>query len=250
MKISLITVTYNSEEFLEGCIQSVINQSYSNIEYIIVDGNSTDSTPAIIEKYRSFISKYISEPDLGIYDAMNKGINMASGEIIGVLNGDDYFADNGVLSDISEEFNKSGADIVYGNLWYVSRNDPAKIIRKWISKSFNRNSMKYGWMPAHPTFYARKKLFARYGNYDLLYQSAADYELMLRFLFKHNQKSSFLNRVFVKMRTGGLSNKSLKNRINASLNDRRAMKKNGISFSWLFFILKPIRKIEQFINHN
>ena len=249
MKISLITVTYNSGEFLEECIQSVISQSYSNLEYIIIDGGSTDSTISVIHKYKPYISVFISEPDLGIYDAMNKGIEHATGEVIGILNGDDFFADSLVLNRISEEFQKSRADIVYGNLWYVSRQNSAKIVRKWISKSCTNVSMQYGWMPAHPTFYAKRKLFQEFGNYDLLYKSAADYDLMLRFLFKHQRSSSFVNKVFVKMRTGGVSNQSITNRLKASLNDCRAMSNNGIIWPWLSIIFKPLRKIEQFFNN-
>lgn len=249
MKISLITVTYNSGEFLEECIQSVISQSYINLEYIIIDGGSTDSTIPIIHKYKPYISVFISEPDLGIYDAMNKGIALATGDVIGILNGDDFFADNLVLNRISEEFQKSRADIVYGNLWYVSRLNSAKIVRKWISKSCTNRSMQYGWMPAHPTFYAKRKLFTEFGKYDLLYKSAADYDLMLRFLFKHQRSSSFVNKVFVKMRTGGVSNQSITNRLKASFNDRKAMKNNGIILPWLSFVLKPLRKIEQFFNN-
>jgi glycosyltransferase involved in cell wall biosynthesis len=249
MKISLITVTYNSGEFLEECIQSVISQSYNDLEYIIIDGGSTDPTISIIHKYKPFISFFITEPDLGIYDAMNKGIALATGDVIGILNGDDFFADDLVLNRIAEEFQKNKADIVYGNLWYVARQNSAKIVRKWISKSYTNRSMQYGWMPAHPTFYAKRKLFTEYGNYNLLYKSAADYDLMLRFLFKHQRSSSFVNKVFVKMRTGGVSNQSINNRLKASINDRKAMKNNGINWPWLSIVFKPLRKIEQFFNN-
>ncbi|MEO8795300.1 MAG: glycosyltransferase family 2 protein [Daejeonella sp.] len=248
MKISLITVTYNAAEFLEECIQSVINQTYKNLQYIIVDGGSTDKTISIINKYKEHISVFISEPDKGIYDAMNKGIKSADGDVVGILNADDFFADQEVLSTIANEFESSKADIVYGDLWYISRDNLAKVTRKWISGDFKRFKMQFGWMPAHPTFYAKKALFDQYGLYDLSYKTAADYDLMLRFLYKQQTVSSYVNKVFVKMRTGGVSNKLLINRFNATLNDRKAMENNGISFSWLLILMKPFRKIEQFFN--
>ncbi len=248
MKISLITVTFNAGEFLEECIQSVINQNYKNLQYIIVDGGSTDKTLSIINKYKEHVTLFIPGPDRGIYDAMNKGINSADGEVIGVLNADDFFADKDVLLSIANEFKSSNAGIIYGDLWYVGRNNPEKVIRKWISGNFERLKMQYGWMPAHPTFYAKKTLFEQYGLYDLSYKTAADYDLMLRFLYKYQTTSSYLHKVFVKMRIGGVSNKLLINRFNATLNDRKAMENNGIAFSWLLILMKPFRKIEQFFN--
>ena len=246
MKISIITVTYNAEEFIEQCIQSVIGQSYKNIEYILIDGASSDSTLNIVQQYKNNINVLISEVDQGIYDAMNKGIKLASGDVIGILNADDFFADQDVVANIVKSFTENKTDIVYGNLWYVDRKNPDLIIRKWISKPFSYRAMSWGWMPAHPTFYARKKLFYELGFYDLKLNSCADYELMLRFLYLNKRKSIWLNKVLIKMRVGGVSNISINSRITASRNDFTAMRINRISWPLLKVIIKPLRKIHQY----
>lgn len=247
MKISLITVTYNAEEFLESCIQSVICQRYSDLEYIVIDGKSSDYTIDIIRKFEKYINKLLIEPDLGIYDAMNKGISLATGDVIGILNADDYLENEYVISKIAETFSKKNTDIVYGDLNYVNRYDTSKIVRKWRSKVFNKKLLDGGWMPAHPTFYARKELFSRYGNYRLIYGSAADYELMLRFMYRNTASASYLNEVIVNMRIGGVSNSSVKNRVRASLNDFKAMIDNGMKYPYLTIVLKPLQKIGQFL---
>ncbi len=246
MKISIITATYNSAKHLKSCLQSVINQDYTEIEHIIIDGGSTDQTLQIIDQYKDKISKIVSEKDRGIYDALNKGIALATGDVIGVLHSDDFFADEKVLSDVAAAFNNSKAGIVYGNLDYVHRDNPGKIIRKWRSKPYKRAFFSWGWMPAHPTFYARKNLFNQLGNYNLTYKSAADYDLMLRFMYKNLNQSYFLNKTMVKMRVGGLSNKSFNNRWKANREDLQAMRNNGISFPYITVVLKPLRKITQF----
>ena len=248
MKITIITVVYNGGEFLESCIRSVLSQTYRNIEYIIIDGGSTDAGLSIIDKYKDKISIVVSEKDRGIYDAMNKGISLADGDVIGFLNSDDFFADDDVVADIAAAFSEPEVDVVYGDLWYVSRRDPQKVIRKWQSKPFSRKAMDWGWMPAHPTFYARSRVYKKYGIYDLKFKSAADYELMLRFLYLNLSKSVYLCRVFVKMRMGGVSNHSVRNRLLATMNDQRAMQNNGIRWSWLKILFKPLRKINQYFN--
>jgi len=247
MKISLITVTYNAEEFLESCLESVICQTYSDLEYIIVDGNSSDYTVNIIRKFENNVNQLLIEADAGIYDAMNKGLNLATGDIIGTLNADDFLADKDTISKIAETFSKYNTDIVYGNLNYVSRDKPSEIVRKWRSKIYSKNLFNWGWMPAHPTFYAKRELFKRYGNYQLNYGSAADYELMLRFMYKNNASARYLDELIVNMRVGGISNSSLKNRLNASTNDLKAMINNGIRFPYLAVCLKPIQKVVQFL---
>ena len=248
MKITIITVVYNGGDFLENCIRSVISQTYSNIEYIIIDGASTDASLSIIEKYNDRISIVVSEPDLGIYDAMNKGIALAGGDVIGTLNSDDFFADDTVIAGVAAAFNDSGVDAAYGDLCYVSRQDPQRIIRNWVSKPYSRKAMAWGWMPAHPTFYVRSDVYRAHGNYDLKYKSAADYELMLRFLYLNKSKSVYLPRVLVMMRTGGVSNSSAYNRLQAASYDLRAMRNNGIKWPWLKILFKPLRKINQFLN--
>ena len=248
MKISIITVALDAEQFIEHCIRSVISQSYSQIEYIIIDGGSADSTISIIQKYAAQVKILVSEKDQGIYDAMNKGIALATGEVIGILNADDFFADDHVLADVAAAFNQKAVDVVYGDLWFVDRRDPGKVLRKWISGPFSRRAMGWGWMPAHPTFYARKELFYKYGLYNLKFNFAADYELMLRFLYLNNNKSFYLSRVFVKMRMGGVSNHSVYNRLRANFNDLKAMRENGVSLAWLKIFMKPLRKVNQFFN--
>ncbi len=247
MKISIITVALNAEEFIGDCIRSVIGQTYGDIEYIIVDGASTDGTLGVISRYQQKIARVISEKDQGIYDAMNKGIAAATGEVIGILNADDFFADPGVLSAVALEFKNEQTDVVYGNLYFVNRQNTEDIMRRWVSKPFNRMGMEWGWMPAHPTFYARKSCFKNWGVYKLNLNSSADYELMLRFMYLNKANSKFLNRVMVMMRMGGVSTKSVNNRLLALWNDFKAMRENGITFAWIKIFVKPLRKIVQYL---
>jgi glycosyltransferase involved in cell wall biosynthesis len=244
LKISLITVAYNAEDTILNCIESVISQNYSNIEYIFIDGGSTDKTLSIAENYRYFMKYLISEPDGGIYDAMNKGIGLASGQIIGTLNADDFFAAADVLPSIAGIFKNYPADVVYGDLDYVTRD--GRIVRKWRSGTYAYGMFNRGWMPPHPTFYCRRELFLELGCYNLQYGTAADYELMLRFMHRSGMDVRYLNKVLVSMTAGGVSNKSFRNRINAWQCDFRAMKANGIAFPILALVLKPMRKIFQY----
>ena len=246
MRLSIITVVYNGEAFISDCIRSVLIQTYQDVEYIIVDGGSTDGTIECIKSFGKGITTFISQKDLGIYDAMNKGIAMATGNVIGILNADDFFSDEYVLENIARAFKGLDSDVVYGDLFYISRNDNTRIVRKWTGQSYNDGLFSYGWMPAHPTFYARKELFERYGNYDLSYGSAADYELMLRFMHRYKVRATYLPHVFVQMRTGGISNRCLGNRIEALLQDYRAMKAHMVSYPWITVLMKPLRKMTQF----
>ncbi|TZF86416.1 glycosyltransferase (plasmid) [Pedobacter sp. BS3] len=246
MKISLITVTYNAQAFLEHSLQSVMAQDYGDVEYIVIDGRSTDNTLQIINHYRDSVDILVSEPDNGMYDALNKGISLATGDVVGVLHADDYFAGPQVISRIADTFKASAADIVYGNLDYVHPQNSDKVVRKWRSKPYSKGMFDWGWMPAHPTFYARRDLFTRYGAYKPGFGSAADYELMLRFIHKHEACTVFLPEVIVKMRTGGMSNSSVKNRVSANKADLEAMRINGIRFPRITALLKPLRKLPQF----
>jgi len=246
MKISIITVTYNAEEFLKTCIDSVQRQTHSDIEYIIIDGISSDKTLTIATSYGN-ISQLVSEKDRGMYDALNKGIKMATGEVIGILNADDYLASDNVISKVAKTFSETGASVLYGDLCYVDKQDTGKIIRRWKSKPYKKGLFQWGWMPAHPTFYARRELFEQYGDYRLDMGSAADYELMIRFLHRHRLKPAYLPAVMVNMRTGGVSNSSVANRIKANKADLEAMKINGIRYPRLAAFLKPVRKIPQFL---
>ena len=246
MKISLITVSYNAENTISRCIESVIGQNFKNIEYIIIDGGSTDKTTQIIAQYKEYTSIFLSEPDKGIYDAMNKGINLASGDIIGMLNADDYFADSSVLSAVADAFARQNANITYGDLDYI--NTQGNIVRKWRSGMYTNSMFKRGWMPPHPTFYCKRSLFKQYGFYSLEYGTAADYELMLRFMYLNKIAAFYIKKVMVKMSTGGASNKTLNNRIKGLFFDLKAMRNNKIPFPAITLILKPLRKIIQYFH--
>ncbi len=246
MKVSIITVTYNSEKFLADCIESVKKQTYGNIEHIIVDGKSTDGTLRIINKYSNSISSWISEPDRGIYDAINKGMRMATGDIIGVLNSDDMLASADVIMDIVAYFDQSDVEAIYGDLAFVHPENSQKLLRYWKGSPYKRSRFKYGWMPAHPTFYIRKELVSKFGEYENHYITAADYEFMARYLFSNKVKAAYLQKLIVKMRTGGASNSSVYKRLRANRRDYLAMKKNNIPFAFVVSILKPLSKIPQF----
>lgn len=244
LKISIITVCYNAVQTIERCIKSVINQNYPNVEYIVVDGGSTDGTLVILNKYQAQISTLISEPDKGLYDAMNKGIALATGEVVGILNADDFFTNNTIINSIAQAFQISRADILYGDLDFV--NADGKVVRKWRSGLYKHGKFEWGWMPPHPSFYAKKTLFEKNGMYRLDYGSAADYELMLRFMHNHLVNIYYLKEKILCMQTGGISNKSLNSRVKAYVNDLKAMRENGIKLPLLTLILKPLRKIFQY----
>lgn len=250
MKISIITVCYNSASTIEDTILSVFNQSYKNIEYIIVDGASKDNTVDIIKKHSDKITKWISEKDNGIYDAMNKGVEMATGDVIGILNADDVFANNEVISLIAQKFEDNLVDALYADLKYVQRDDTTKVIRYWKSGEYTDGKFYNGWMPPHPTLYLRKEVYTKYGNYRIDMPSAADYELMLRMIHVHKIKIDYLPIITVLMREGGLSNKSIQHRIKANRDDRRAWEVNGIRPRFYTLLLKPLSKILQFVVKN
>jgi len=248
MKVSIITVTYNSEKYLADCIKSVRRQNYKDIEHIIVDGKSSDGTVKIIRDHSEHISHWISESDRGMYDAINKGIQLATGDVIGVLNSDDMLASADAIRTIADCFMHSDTDSVYGDLVYVDPEDTQKILRFWKGVSYKRFRFRYGWMPAHPTFYMRRNLIKQYGLYENHYYTAADYEFMARYLYKYRVTSTYLDQMIIKMRSGGASNDHLLSRLRANRRDYLAMKKNNIPFSFLVSILKPIIKIPQFKN--
>lgn len=246
-KISIITVTYNSAATLEHTIQSVLLQDHPDLEYIVVDGASTDETLNIIRKYRHKIDHFVSEKDNGLYYALNKGIALATGDIVGMLHADDFYIDDHVLSKVDARFARSGADAVYADLYYVDTADTGKIIRKWKSGEYSEGKFLWGWMPPHPAFFVKKEIYNRYGGFDTTLRSAADYELMLRFIHKNKIKLAYLPEYIVKMRTGGQSNASLKNRVKANQEDRKAWELNGLKPYFFTLALKPLRKIFQFI---
>ena len=245
LKLSLVTVVYNAQDTIRQCIQSVISQNYPNLEYIIIDGGSTDNTLSIIREYHDHIHVLVSEPDQGIYDAMNKGIRLATGDVVGMLNADDQFAGDDVLQSVAGIFTQQDTEIVYGDLDIMDQH--RRVIRKWRSGQYNRNAFKLGFMPPHPTFYCRRNLFDQFGFYSLDHGSAADYELMLRLMYRHGVRSYHLKQVMVNMRTGGISSKNWKNRLKAWQYDLLAMRQNKLPFPILTLVLKPLRKILQFL---
>lgn len=244
-KISIITIAYNSEKTIEDTIRSVVSQDYPNLEYIIVDGASKDSTMEIVNRYKDQIATIVSESDKGIYDAMNKGVELATGDVVGILNSDDFYANNQVISNVANTI--GNADAIYADLVYVSQEDTDKVIRRWISGAYKVGAFKKGWMPPHPTFFLKKSCYNQYGTYNLQLKSAADYELMLRMVHKHKIKVAYLPEVITKMRVGGQSNASLKNRIAANKEDRLAWKLNGLKPGPFTLTAKPLRKLTQFI---
>ena len=247
MKISIITISFNSVKTILETIQSVQTQTYKNIEYIIKDGGSNDGTIEVINQYLGQLSLVISEPDKGIYDAMNKGIRMASGDIIGILNSDDIYVDANVLSDVIQQFNSNKKlDILYGDLIYVKKNDTSKVVRKWKSKPYFKNFFEYGNVPPHPTIFVKKNIYQEAGLFDIQYKLAADYEFMLRVFKKYNYESKYINRVMVKMRMGGATNKSFKNIINGNKEILSAWRNNGLKPP---INLMPIRIVKRLLQY-
>jgi len=210
MKISIITVCYNSADTIADTIASVASQQYKDKEHIIVDGASRDSTMDIVKSAGS-ITRYISEPDKGIYDGMNKGLKLATGDVIGLLNADDFYADDTVLTQVAEAFKKPNIQACFANLVYVDQHDTSRVVRYWKSRPYQQGLFKSGWMPAHPTFFVRKEVYEQYGLFDLSYKIAADFELLFRFIEQKNITTAYIDNVLVHMRTGGTTNKNLKN---------------------------------------
>jgi glycosyltransferase involved in cell wall biosynthesis len=262
MKVSIITVSYNSAKTIGDTISSVRKQSYKNIEYIVVDGNSTDGTIEIVKQFldsskdvtqdakqdssKGLVSKFLCEKDKGIYDAMNKGLALATGDIIGVLNSDDFYCADDVIEQVVLAFQKNNSDCLYGDLNYVDAVDTSKIVRKWRSGYFFKENFLKGWMPPHPTFFVKKSCYENFGTFETQFKSAADYELMLRFLFKESCSAQHLLKVMIHMRAGGVSNVSLKNRLRANREDRLAWKINGLKPKWFTLLRKPLSKLKQY----
>lgn len=245
--VTIITTSFNSSKTISESIFSVVSQSYPNIEYILIDGASTDGTIDIIKSYGSRITKLVSEPDFGIYHAMNKGLKLATGDIIGILNSDDLYIDENVISMVVDQFNKSDCDSLYGDLYYVFKENTNIIVRQWISKQFILGSFKQGWHPPHPTFFVRKQVYEKYGYFNLQLKLAADFELMLRFLEKFKVSTYYIPRPLVKMRLGGATNNSFKNIFIQNIECYQSFKKNNLSISIFYPFKRLFPKILQFI---
>lgn len=246
IKVSIITATYNSAATVADTLASVASQTYPEVEHLIIDGVSKDETLTIVKQF-NHVSKVVSEPDKGIYDAMNKGILLATGDVVGILNSDDFYAGDAVLSQVAKAFEKTGCDAVYADLDYVDQHNVQKVIRHWKAGSYKENAFLWGWMPPHPTFFVRRTLYEKFGNFSLELRTAADYELMLRFIHKHGIRLEYIPGVIVKMRDGGASNASITSRLSANKADRKAWEKNGITPYWFTLYLKPLRKLGQFL---
>jgi glycosyltransferase involved in cell wall biosynthesis len=231
---------------MRDTLNSIVSQDYPDIEHIIIDGGSTDGTVDIIKEF-PHVAQWISEKDNGLYYAMNKGINMATGDIIGILNSDDVYAQPTVLSKIVSKFLDNNINVAYGDLQYVDATDFDKIVRTWKSGQFKPSNFYYGWMPPHPTFFVRKEVYNKIGLFNTSLNTAADYELMLRVLLKSRFKAAYIPEILVKMRSGGLSSSSLRQRLRANKEDRLAWKINGLKPFFFTLFLKPLRKVVQFI---
>lgn len=245
MNISIITVCYNSEATIEDTILSVAAQTHPDKEHLIVDGASADGTMDVVHRYGGAV-RSVSEPDRGIYDAMNKGIAMATGEVIGTLNADDVYADDSVLAQVAEVFSDPTVDVCYADLVYVDQHDPSCIVRYWKSRVYEDGLFERGWMPAHPTFFVRRSVYEKFGNFDLSFPRQADFELTMRFMAIHKIKSVYVPKIWVKMRMGGVSNNSVRGMIKGNLEAYRACRKNGLDVGLWFIPRKVISRLPQF----
>ncbi|MDT9001256.1 glycosyltransferase family 2 protein [Paucibacter sp. APW11] len=245
MKISIITVSYNSAASIGDTLRSVASQSHPDIEHIVVDGGSTDGTQSLLRQEGRHLARWISEPDRGIYDAMNKGLAMATGDLIGFLNADDMFAEASTVTQIAKT--AEDADVIYGDLVYVSANDTRQVVRMWRSGRFSRLQLKFGWMPPHPTFYVRRSVLEKVGRFDTALRIAADYDFMLRTLALPDLRVAGVSEVLVRMRTGGASNRSLKAMLRKSSEDLLVLRRSGVG-GMATLLCKNLRKLPQFIS--
>lgn len=249
MKISIITITYNSAQTVEDTIKSVVAQDFPNVEYLIIDGLSKDSTLSVVNRYSPYIDKVVSEKDKGLYDALNKGINAATGDVIGLLHSDDIYSNNQVLSKVAQQFAADpNVEGVYADLVFVDRDDTNKVLRTWKSGEYKEDDFKKGWMPPHPTFFVKKSVYEKFGGFNLDLKLSADYELMLRLIHKHKIKVAYLPETIVKMRMGGISNTSFFVKLKANMEDKMAWKINDMKPGFLTTFRKPLNKLKQYFS--
>lgn len=247
MKLSIITVCRNAAGTIEQTIQSVLAQQGVEFEYMVIDGASNDGTQDIVSKYSEQLT-FISEPDNGMYEALNKGIAKSTGDVIGALNADDFYADHNVLHDIASLFTKLKVDCCYADLDYVKDSDEKSVVRRWKAGSYKPGMFLRGWMPPHPTFFAKRNVFEKYGHYRTDYVISADYEFMLRVMHKHKITVAYLPRTIIKMRTGGKSGGSMSNRIVSTKEDIKSWKVNDLKPPPFLTLKKKIRKLGQFLH--
>ena len=246
MKISIITVVWNNEKTIKDAIESVLGQTYKDIEYIIIDGASSDGTVEVVKSYGDKISKFLSEPDRGLYDAMNKGIALASGDVVGILNSDDFYIDNGVIERVVKEFEKSQVDSVFADLVYVKSDNLNKVVRYYDSSHFTPQRFAYGWMPAHPTFFVRRWVYQKYGLFRTDLKIAADFDILARFLYTYKISYSYMKEVLVKMRLGGVSTSLSSIWIN-NIEQLRICRQNSIDTNIFKIISKYPSKLMGFV---
>lgn len=249
MKVSIITVSYNCETTIEDTILSVASQDYSSIEHIVIDGGSTDKTMDIVKKHGTIIQYYISEPDNGIYDAMNKGIKLATGDVIGILNADDIYFDRSCISEVVYAFEEKGVSAICGNLVYVAPDNLNKTVRFYSSRGFQPNMFAFGMMPAHPAFFVLRKCYLNFGLYKADYRIAADFELLLRFLKIHGISYHCISKILVKMRTGGVSTRNIKSNWILNKEILKACKENNIDTNMIKIFSKYFSKLRQLFQH-
>jgi len=249
VKVSIITVVLNQESSIKDTIDSVLNQTYKNVEHIIIDGLSTDGTINIIKSYGDKISKFISESDKGIYDAMNKGISLATGDVIGILNSDDFYMDEFVIEKVVKIFKKENVDSVYADLVYVKSSNLNKIIRYYNSSYFNPNKFSYGWMPAHPTFFVKSLVYKRFGVFRVDLEIAADFDILIRFLYTHKISYCYMKEALVKMRIGGVSTSFRSIWIN-NIEQLKVCRDNNIDTNLLKILSKYPSKVLGFFKGN
>lgn len=246
LHISVITAVLNRAATLEAALRSVHGQAWPNVEHVVIDGGSTDGSLDILRQHQSRIANLVSEPDSGIYDALNKGIRAATGDVVGFMHADDEFATPEALARVAQAFEDPAVDAVYGDLVYVKKDDTSQVVRYWRAGDYQRSQLAHGWMPPHPTFYVRREVYSRFGGFDTRYRIAADYENMLRILWSGSVKASYIPQVLVRMRVGGISNMSFFNVLHKSREDYAALRQNGIG-GLQALLLKNVTKLPQFV---
>jgi len=246
LTISVITVSYNSGGTIADTIESVAAQTHPRVEHIVVDGASTDGTLEVLKRYHGSLSKVVSEPDRGIYAAMNKGLVMATGDVVGTLNSDDVYADEAVLGLVANAFRDETVDVCYGDVFYVESRDLNRIVRQWKSEPYRAGLFERGWMPPHPAFFIRRRVLGRVGQFEAGYRFAADFDFMLRALHVQQLRSIYLPRELVKMRVGGETNSTVMNVLKGNVEAYKSCRKHGLGVSPLFIARKILRKLPQY----